>query len=129
MSEEKIAPAMAGSYDATRALSNATQFILQQEFTSQQEADVIVKQLEDAIKSQAARGKTSCVWTIPAVRQPAFDLQITRRAIRHFLRFNGYWWTQDIGGPNEYAVWWEAKTWRDYLIGNNWDTRYKFIPF
>lgn len=119
----------AGTFDASRALANSTQFNLAQETASKKEADVLVKQLEDAIRAAAEEGTRECKWTIPGDRDPSFNLTITRKAVRHFLRYNGYWWTQDVAAPNEYVVRWEAQSLRDYLIGNNWDSRYKWIPF
>jgi len=119
---------MAHSFDATRALSEATQFNLAKETRSKARADEIVKQLESAIKDQAAVGATTCAWRIPETNGDDFDLGITRKAIRHYLRAGGFYWTQDESLENEYVVRWRAQYWMDYVRPNNWDSRYCWLP-
>lgn len=118
----------ARSFDASRALSEATQFNMAKETRSKACADMIVKKLEAEIKQEAAEGGTACRWLIPEDESDDFDLEITAKAIRHYLRSGGFYWTQNESIINEYVVRWEATNWIDYLRPNNWDSRYCWLP-
>lgn len=117
-----------GCFDASQALAQSLQCRLEHETHSKRLADRVLRELEERIREESSAGRTRCRWVIPHERFPELDLAITRKAVRHFLRYNGYWWHQDAGGPNEYVVWWQPEHWHDYLIGNNWDSRYKWFP-
>ena len=119
---------MARSFDATRALSESTQFNMASETRSNTCADEIVKKLETEIKNQAAMGAIECTWRIPETDSDEFSLCITRKAIRHYLRSGGFYWTQDESVENEYVVRWKATRWLDYMRPNNWDSRYCWLP-
>lgn len=118
----------AHSFDATRALSEATQFNMAKETRSKAYADEVVKQLETEIQAQASIGVTTCTWRIPETDAADFDPCITRKAIRHYLRSGGFYWTQDESVENEYVVRWKAMYWLDYMRSNNWDSRYCWLP-
>ena len=119
---------MARSFDATRALSEATQFNMAKETRSKACADEIVKELETKIKEQAAMGALVCTWRIPETDTDDFDPCIARKAIRHYLRSGGFYWTQDESVENEYKVRWKTTGWLDYIRPNNWDSRYYWVP-
>ena len=116
---------MTRSFDATRALSESTQFNMAAETRSKALADDIVKKLETVIKTQAAMGATECTWNIPESGDCDFNLTITRKAIRHYLRSGGFFWIQ---GEGQYTVRWKATSWLDYVRPNNWDSRYYWLP-
>ena len=115
--------------DATRALSDATQFNMAKETRSKECADEIVKEIEEAIRQRAAVGHVVCTWKIPDQETPDFDLEITRKAIRHYLRSGRFYWTQDESVENQYRVRWQATEWMDYARPNNWDSRYRWCTF
>lgn len=119
---------MAHSFDATRALSEATQFNMARETRNKACADEIVRQLETEIKAHAASGATTCTWHIPETNAKDFDRMITRKAIRHYLRSGGFYWTQDEWSEDEYVIRWKAQYWIDYVRPNNWDSRYCWLP-
>ncbi len=114
--------AVPGSFDATRAFSEATQFNMAKETHSKEYADTMVKQLEIFVKDKAAAGALTCTWTIPETEERDFDLVITQRAVRHYLRSGEFYWSQGRDGRT-YTVKWTATEWSDYLRRNNFDLR------
>ncbi len=72
-------------------------------------ANEIVLQLDAQIRQRALDGDMACEWSVPlgeCEKHPDFDLNVTRRAIRHYLREGNYTWQQDAPNPQEYTVRW-----------------------
>lgn len=112
--------AVPGSFDATRALSEATQFNMAKETRSKEYADTMVKQLKIFVKEKAATGALTCTWVIPETDEDDFNLVITQRAVRHYLRSGEFYWSQD---GRTYTVKWSATEWSDYVRRNDFDMR------
>ena len=80
---------MTRSFDATRALSESTQFNMAAETRSKALADDIVKKLETVIKTQAAMGATECTWNKPESGDCDFNLvllqtNLSKRILSHY---------------------------------------------
>lgn len=109
-------------YDATRALAGAIRHTMEREARARAYADEVVHALEDTIKEHAEHGNVQCVWRIPTDDHQDFDPLLTQKAIRHYLRSGGFYWSQKGA---EYVIRWSATRWEDYLRPNDWDTRYR----
>lgn len=108
------------SYNAERAQETSRLVQLQRKNESEALADRIVSALDIFIQEQCADGQIKTQWTIPEVdikQYPEFNMQITRRAVRHYLRNGRFYWQEDMPCLNTYTISWEVG-WTPPIIYN-----------
>lgn len=115
-----VSPSLKMSYNAERAQELSRLVHLQRKSESERLADRIVISLDEFIQDQCRLGEIKAQWSVPEVdvrEYPEFNLEITKRAVRHYLRNGKFYWQQDVPCPNTYTISWE-EGWTPPIVYN-----------